>query len=107
MIPVFPVRRMQRGMVRERGFEPFSTPGESGSIIGEQGHAGPVRNDEKPPEQSNRSQTADPELSRLAGLWPNLPQGARKAILDLAASLAQNPSPEAGNPRINHYLEST
>ncbi len=38
-------------------------------------------------EQSKGSQTADPELSRLAGIWSNLPQGARKAILDLAASM--------------------
>lgn len=40
-----------------------------------------------PPKQSKGSQTADPELNRLAALWSNLPQVARKAILDLAVSM--------------------
>ena len=69
------------------GIAPCRTPGENSGSIEGGGHAGPARNDEKPPEQSNRSQTADPELRRLAALWPNLPQGARKALLDLAASM--------------------
>ncbi len=35
------------------------------------------------------------DLSRLAALWPNLPQGVRSSILTLAASVAPNIVPEA------------
>ena len=36
----------------------------------------------------------DPELAKLAQVWPNLPPVARKAILDLAVSLAPDVVPQ-------------
>ena len=41
----------------------------------------------RPMKESNRSQTADPDLARLATFWPKLSAGDRAAILALAASL--------------------
>jgi hypothetical protein len=94
-------------VVGAEGIEPSKAPLDNAAIIGKEGQPGPSENLQGPPEQSNRSQTADPELFRLSALWPNLPQGVRSSILTLAASVVPNASPEAGNVRINPDLEPT